>query len=282
MRIGSNLHVTDLSALSNLNKVYQQLNRIALQLSTGLRINRGADDPAGLAAAESLQSELVSTEQASRNTSFARYSLEIADAGMGQSLELLQEIRANVVAAADGTLSDAGRAALQQEVDAALQQIDNIGSNTNFAGRKLLDGSTLTFQLLPDAAENVSLQMPDVSAAALGGLAGTLMDLASGGSANLQNGDLDKAQAILDQAEQQILAARTKNGAFEKYTIESSSTNRDVMQVNLTSALSDIRDTDVAQAMSGLIRTEIFARSLIEVVKTTLQSRTMAIDLLKD
>jgi flagellin len=282
MRIGSNLHVTDLSALSNLNKVYQQLNRIALQLSTGLRINRGADDPAGLAAAESLQSELVSTEQASRNTSFARYSLEIADAGMGQSLELLQEIRANVVAAADGTLSDAGRAALQQEVDAALQQIDNIGSNTNFAGRKLLDGSTLTFQLLPDAAENVSLQMPDVSAAALGGLAGTLMDLASGGSANLQNGDLDKAQAILDQAEQQILAARTKNGAFEKYTIESSSTNRDVMQVNLTSALSDIRDTDVAQAMSGLIRTEILARSLIEVVKTTLQSRTMAIDLLKD
>jgi flagellin len=282
MRIGSNLHVTDLSALSNLNKVYQQLNRIALQLSTGLRINRGADDPAGLAAAESLQSELVSTEQASRNTSFARYSLEIADAGMGQSLELLQEIRANVVAAADGTLSDAGRAALQQEVDAALQQIDNIGSNTNFAGRKLLDGSTLTFQLLPDAAENVSLQMPDVSAAALGGLAGTLMDLASGGSANLQNGDLDKAQAILDQAEQQILAARTKNGAFEKYTIESSSTNRDVMQVNLTTALSDIRDTDVAQAMSGLIRTEIFARSLIEVVKTTLQSRTMAIDLLKD
>jgi hypothetical protein len=84
MRIGTNLHGGDFAALSNLNKVFQKLNTITMQLSTGMQINRGSDDPAGLAAIESLQSELAADEQASRNLSFAHYSMEIADAGMGQ------------------------------------------------------------------------------------------------------------------------------------------------------------------------------------------------------
>jgi len=281
MRISSNLHGGDYSALSNLNKVYQQLTAISLKLSTGKRINQGAYDPAGLAASELLNSELVSIEQASQNASFVRYATAIADAGMGQSLELLRTIRSNVVAAADGSLTDQQRAALQYEVDAALQAINQIGSNTSFAGRKLLDGSTLKVQLSADPSSTVSLEMPNITAADLGGSAGHLIDLASGGSANLQDGDLEKAQAILDQAELQILNARAKNGAFEKYSLETAAANLDSMQVNLTSTLSDIRDTDMAQATSELIRTQILAHSLIGVLKSTLENRNLMLELLK-
>ncbi|MBN2581346.1 MAG: flagellin [Pirellulales bacterium] len=281
MRIGSNLSGADLSALANLNQVFQQLTAISAQLSTGRRINRGSDDPAGLLAVESLRSELASMEQASRNAAHAQSSLDRADAGMGQSLELLRTIRGNVTAAADGTLTDAQRAALQAEVDAALQEIDRIGANTNFNGQKLLDGGALQFQISSDLSETVSLQMPDVSAVALGGAAGNLSDLASGGTANLVNGDRQQAQAILDQAESQLLGARVETAAFEKYTLESASANLDSMQVQLASAASEIGDTDYAQATSAMVRTRILAQSLIGVVKSTLENRSLALELLK-
>ena len=178
-------------------------------------------------------------------------------------------------------MTDQQRAALQQGVDAALKGIDRIGSNTNFAGRKLLDGSSLEIQISPDSNGTVSLQMPNISTAALGGPAGNLNDLASGGSANLQNGDLGQAQKILDQAEKQILNARAKTGALEKYTLDTASASLNSMQVNLTSSLSGIRDTDFAQATSESIRTQILAQSLLKVVKSGLQSRGLVLDLLK-
>jgi flagellin len=281
MRIGSNLHGSDLSALSNLNKIFQQIALATNQISTGMRINSGRDDPAGLAAIESMQSDLAAIDQAARNASIAHYSMAITDAGMGQTFKLMQGIRANVVAAADGALSDAGRAALQLEVDSALQQIDQIGAGANFAGRKLLDGGTLEFQVSPDPGGTVSLQMPKVSSADLGGAAGALSDLASGGSANLQDGDLKQAQAILDQAQLQLLAARANAGSFDKYTLDNAAANLDSMHLSQATSLSDIRDTDFAQATSQLIRTEILARSLFTVVKAGLQNRGMALDLLK-
>ena len=87
MRIGSNLHGADVSALMNLNKIFQQLTLVTKQLSTGMQINRGADDPAGMIAAGSMESELASIQQASHNASIAHHSLAIADTGMDQSLE---------------------------------------------------------------------------------------------------------------------------------------------------------------------------------------------------
>jgi flagellin len=195
---------------------------------------------------------------------------------------MLRTIRSNVVAAADGSLTGDQRAALQREVDAALQALDRLGANTNFAGQKLLDGSTLEFQLSPDADGAVALVMPEISSGTLGGAAGHLIDLASGGSANLETGDCQQALAILDEAEQQVLAARTQNGAFAKYTLETSSATLDATQINLTSALSEIRDTDVAQAMSNLIRTRILAQSLFNVAKFTSAQRGWVLELLKE
>jgi flagellin len=281
MRISTNLHSGDLSALSNLNKVNNQMNKIMLQLATGLRINRGSDDPAGMIAAESLDIQLASTAQAAHNAAFAQYSLEMADAGMSQAMDLMNSIRANIVEAADGNTSDDRRAVLQHGIDAALQRIDIIDSNTNFAGRNLLDGNVLHFQLSSDANAAVSLQMPDISTSALGGSAGKLSDLASGGSANLQTGDLQKAQTILDQAQKQIMNSRANISSFEKYTLGTAAADLNSMQLNLTSALSNVRDADLAESMAGLIRTQLLANVLITVVRTNLKTQSLALDLLK-
>jgi flagellin len=281
MRIGSNLHSSDFAALSSLNKVSQQLSTIMKQISTARRINSGADDPAGLAAVESINSQLLATEQASNNVAYAQSAMAVADAGMGQSLNLLNTIRSDLVAANNGTLSDSQRTALQQETDAALQELDRIGSTTNFAGQKLLDGSTLQFQLSPDLSNTASIQMPNINTGALGGSAGRLSDLGSGGSANLQNGDLQKAQAILDQAQQQIFNARAKTGAFEKDILQISSANLNSMQVNLASSLSTVGDTDMAETMSGLVRSQILAQSLIGVIKANQKNSNLVLNLLK-
>jgi flagellin len=281
MRISTNLHGGDMAALSSLNKVFSQMDKIALQLATGLRINRGSDDPAAMIAAESLDIQLASTAQAAHNAAFAQYSLDIADVGMGQAMDLMTSIRANVVAAADGNTSDAQRAALQQQVDVALKQIDRIGSNTNFAGRKLLDGNVLQFQLSPQANQTVSLQMPDVSTAAMGGSAGKLSDLASGGSANLKTGDLEKAQTILDQAQQQLMNSRANVASFEKNTVQTAEANLNAMQLNITSALSSVRDVDMAESMVNMIRTQFQAKALVGVIRANLNTQSLVLDLLK-
>jgi flagellin-like hook-associated protein FlgL len=280
MRITSNLHGGDLAALSSLNNVYNQMNKIALQLATGLRINRSSDDPAGTIAAESLDIQSAATTQAAHNASFAQYSLDIADSGMGQAANLLDSIRANLATAADASTTNAQRAALQQQVNAALKQIDQIGTNTSFAGRKLLNGSVLQFQLSP-AGKADSLQMPNISTTALGGTVGKLSDLASGGSANLQNGDLQNAQAIIDQAQQQIMNSRANVASFEKYTVETASANLNSMRLNITSALSNVRDTDMAEAVTGLIRTQFLASALVGVVRTNLKTQSLVLDALK-
>jgi flagellin len=281
MRIGSNLSGTDFAAVTNLNKIFQQLTAIGTQLSTGRRINQGSDNPAGQLAIESLQSELAAVEQASRNAAYAQYSLDLADAGIKQSLDLLRTIRGNVVAAGNETLSEKQRAALQTEVDAALKGIDQIGANTSIAGHKLLNGGIPRFQISPDPSQSVSAQMPNINTTTLGGMAGTLSDLASGAIANLQNGDLKKAQVILDQAESQILSAWVETAAFEKYSLGTASESLNSTWLNLTSVESQIGDTDYAQAMSDMVSAQILVKSLIGVMKSTLQNRSLVVELLK-
>ena len=85
-----------------------------------------------------------------------------------------------------------------------------------------ISGGAMTFNFSPDLSRSTMLALPKINATALGGSAGRLSDLASGGSASLTSGNLAGAVGILDGARDQVLEARARAGAFEKYTIESS------------------------------------------------------------
>jgi len=142
-----NTNVSSLIAQNTLARNNNQLQEALTRLSTGIRINVGKDDPAGLIASENLRRDITSTNKAISNSQRANQLIATADSTLGQITNLLNDIRGLVVEAANsGVLSDEQIAANQLQVDSALEAIDRIAQVSTFQGRKLLDGS-LDFQV---------------------------------------------------------------------------------------------------------------------------------------
>jgi flagellin len=132
-----NTNVSSLIAQKNLAKSNVQLQQALTRLSTGLRINSGKDDPAGLIASEMLRSDIVSTQKAVSNTERANQMIATADSAIGQISSLLNDIRALVTEAAnEGALSPDQLAANQLQVDSSLDAINRIAQTTSFQGKK--------------------------------------------------------------------------------------------------------------------------------------------------
>jgi len=275
MRIGSHATGVDLAAQHHLLRAFAQLSLSSERLATMRRINSGADDPAGLIAVEQLEAELAAIEEASYNASRAAGMVHVADSAMAQVGGLLNSIRSNVLAAAGGGLSDAEINAKQIEIDAALDAVNFIGNVTSYGGRKLLDGNSLSFNFSPDLGETSTLSLPHLSASALGGATGRLSDLATGQTASLTSGNLSEAVDILDEAQGQLLQARAEVGAFEKYTIESAQRVLGQMEEQISSAVSLIRDTDVAAETSQLVRSQILAEAAVSTLMLAGQRRSL-------
>jgi flagellin len=137
-----NTNVSSLIAQTTLSRTQDQLQTSLTRLSTGLRINSGKDDPAGLIASENLRRDITSANTAISNSQQAGQLIATADSSLGQISNLLNTIRGLAVQAANsGVLSDDQIAANQLQVDASLDAIDRISKVTTFQGRKLLDGS---------------------------------------------------------------------------------------------------------------------------------------------
>ena len=137
-----NTNVSSLIAQKTLAGSHRTLQESLTRLSTGLRINTGKDDPAGLIASEILRSDIVSVSRAVTNSERANQLIATADSALGQVSSLLNDIRGLVSEAANtGALSDDQIAANQLQVDSSLEAIDRISQTTAFQGRRLLDGS---------------------------------------------------------------------------------------------------------------------------------------------
>ena len=133
---------TALSAQFQLTRNMGALSDTLTRLSTGLRINSGKDDPAGLIASELLKAQITGTNRAITNTQRATGLIATADASLGQISNLLNDIKGLTVEAAQtGTMTEQQLMANQLQVDAAINSIDRIARTTNFGGQKLLDGT---------------------------------------------------------------------------------------------------------------------------------------------
>jgi flagellin len=268
-----------ISSRNALSRSLVEENRILERLATLRRINRGSDDPAGLIAAAELESELLAIETAERNAARADAVLAVADSALDQVGELLNTVESSALAAAGDTASDAEKAAYQQQIDAALEAIDRIGATTSFAGRNLLDGtaSELSFLVSADPAEAASVSLPQVSTGSLGGEAGSLRELVSGGTASVAAGQPATSIEIVRQARSELQSARARAGAFQALTLESSRAVLSESAVQLTSALSSIRDADLAAETSRLVRSQLVSNAAFFSIRTSgLQSRRLA------
>jgi flagellin len=134
------------SASLNLNRNQAALGTAVTRLSSGLRINTAADDPSGLAIAESLQAQVNGFDQGARNVQDATNAAQVAEGALQTTTDILQRIRTLAVEGASDITSTDDRKNLQSEVQQLLLEVNRISQNTNFNGQNLLDGSHAGFQ----------------------------------------------------------------------------------------------------------------------------------------
>jgi len=134
------------SASLNLNRNQAALGTAVTRLSSGLRINTAADDPSGLAIAESLQAQVNGFDQGARNVQDATNAAQVAEGALQTTTDILQRVRTLAVEGASDITSTDDRKNLQSEVQQLLLEVNRISQNTNFNGQNLLDGSHAGFQ----------------------------------------------------------------------------------------------------------------------------------------
>lgn len=187
-----NTNVSSLQAQINLSRNNQDLQTALTRLSTGLRINSGKDDPAGLIASETLRSDIAATEVGIANSEVASQMIATADSALGQVSSLLIDIQSLVNEAANsGTMSAAQIEANQLQIDSSLQAIDRIGQSTKFQGNNLLDGS-LSF--ITESVDTSSISSVQIDQANFGtnptiGVSVELLAQATMGALTYQSGE---------------------------------------------------------------------------------------------
>jgi len=139
MRINHNIQA--LNAYRNLSRNSTDMSKHLERLSSGLRINRAADDAAGLAISEKMRSQIRGLDMADRNTMDGISLIQTAEGALGTTHEILQRMRELAVQSANGTLEDQDRSAIQSEIDQLTQELDRIARTTQFNSKSLLRGS---------------------------------------------------------------------------------------------------------------------------------------------
>ncbi len=161
MALTINTNVASLNAQRNLTRSQGLLNQSLERLSTGLRINSAKDDAAGLAISERFTTQIRGLNQAVRNANDGISLAQTAEGALSELTNNLQRIRELAVQSANATNSASDRAALDQEVQQRLAEIDRTAIQTSFNGKKVLDGSfgTAAFQVGANVGETISLTL---------------------------------------------------------------------------------------------------------------------------
>ena len=195
MAITVNTNVTALNAQRNLNKTNNALNVSMQRLSTGNRINSAKDDAAGMQISNRLGAQISGLGVAMKNANDGISIAQTAEGAMQESTNILNKMRDLALQSANGSNSDADRAAIQKEVNSLQNEMTRIAETTTFGGQKLIDGSfgTKGFQVGSEANETIDITLGDMKANALGTNRSTLSS-AAGDKAGL-GGYTDPATA---------------------------------------------------------------------------------------
>lgn len=245
-----NTNVPSLVAQSRLQNSNQDLQTALTRLSTGLRINTGADDPAGLIASEALRSEITSLGKAVSNTRRASQIISTADSGLGQVSNLLNDIRGLVVEAANsGGLSAEEIAANQLQIDSSLEAINRISQSTTFQGSKLLDG---TLDFVSTARSVASVRDINIDQANLGAVGQISADVVIDSAAT---------QAAITAATGGFTAAANATATFV--------TGTDSITITAATAGSDFNDVQV-QFVDDTTAGDVAASASFDTAQRTL------------
>ena len=251
MRINNNIMA--LNAYRNLNNTDTQLGKSLEKLSSGYRINRAADDAAGLVISQNLRAQISGLTVATRNAQDGISVVQTAEGALNQVASMLQRMRDLAVQASNTGSTDAtAAAAAQQEINALAAEITRVSQQTKFGSNTLLDGSFVAvFQIGANAGEYITVSLgTSLNASALG-VSG--LGVATVGSAST-------ALTAIDAAINTVSTTRASLGAFQN-RFESLVQSLQVAVENLTASESRIRDTDMASEMSTYTKDQILEQA---------------------
>ncbi len=231
-----------------------ELSTVMERLSSGYRINKAADDAAGLAISEKLRSQIRGLTQAARNAQDGISVVQTAESALGETGNLLQRLRELAVQGSNDTLTSSDRSNIQMEINQLLQEIDRFSGTTEFNTHKLLSGSfassAISLQVGANQNQIIAFTITTATATSLGvsGIA-----VSTQASANAAIASLDAAISI-------VSSERAKLGAVQN-RLERTISNLNSQAENLTASESRIRDADVAKEAINLTRLQILQQA---------------------
>ena len=249
MRIQNNITAVNSHRQYGINN--NKISKNVEKLSSGFRINRAGDDAAGLAISEKMRSQVRGLYMASKNSQDAISLVQVAEGGMQTIQDILQRMRELAVQSASDTNTSSDRDALQKEVNALIEEVDDIAKTTEFNTMVLLDG-TFSGKLVQAGAnkgQTMSISITSVSANGLG------VDVLTGAGIKTQTAASD-AIGTIDLALGKVSDFRADLGAYQN-RLEYKIQNLDNAAENMQAAESRIRDADMAKMMTEFTKNNI-------------------------
>ncbi|HEY1462897.1 MAG TPA: flagellin [Terriglobales bacterium] len=267
-------NISSLSAQNQLQLTQASLSKTLQQLSSGSRINSGADDAAGLAIADGLNANVTALTQSTRNATDGVGMLQVADGALSQITSLLNRAVTLATESSTGTVSDSQRTALDAEFTSIKTEINTIGQKTTYNGQAIFGAAANLTVYMSDSSSagttSVSVTIGQVDAGHLGAVSVSADALDTAAHAQTAIGDINSAIAA-------VASLRGTLGASSNQLQAASSVMSNQIQ-NLTSAEDGIRSADIGQASSDLSKFTILQQTGIDALQ---QSNNMEQSVLK-
>ncbi|MGG1614561.1 flagellin [Paenibacillus sp. FSL K6-2441] len=276
MRINHNISSYNTQRQLSFNNTQQ--GKSLEKLSSGYRINRAADDAAGLAISEKMRNQIRGLEQASRNALDGISLIQTAEGALNETHAMLQRMAELYVQGANEVLTTTDAAKIDAEINQLTQQIGSIAQQTQFNTKKLLDGSTssVIFQVGANGGETITLNLQAALATSLD-IAG-LTSLSSNPTA--MNSTAAANLASVQAAINSISAIRSDLGAVQN-RLEHTINNLGTTSENLQAAESRIRDVDMAKEMSEFTKNNILQQAATAMLAQANQQPQGVLQLLR-
>ena len=276
-------NVEAMNATRNLQANTAKISASMEKLSSGYRINRAADDAAGLAISEKMRGQIGGLAQAQRNAQDAISLVQTGEGALNEVHSMLQRMRDLKVQYLNDTLDSDDKDAIVSEAKALSDEISDIRSKTSFNGIKLLDGSnpSISFQVGANTGDTVTATTTDINGASgVGTNLGGLQTAAAGNAAAAKTAWEAISIDDLDTAITNISAVRSGFGATQN-RLEHRLTNLSTYQENLVASESRIRDVDMADEMVNFTKLGILQQAGTAMLAQANQSPQSVLSLLR-
>jgi flagellin len=260
---------------------YGSVDKNVEKLSSGMRINRGGDDPAGLAVSEKMRTQIHGLRQAARNIEDATSFIQTTEGYLQESQDVIQRIRELAIQSSNGIYTPEDRMQIQVEVSSLLNEVDRVATTAQFNGMNMLTGAfadpaaggtptgSMWFHLGPNANQRVVAYVGTMTGAGLG-IADVSISTPEAANASI---------AKLDNALTRISKQRADLGAYQS-RMEKAVAGVMSAYENTMASESRIRDTDMAEEMVDYVKNQILVRTGVAMLAQANMKSASVLDLL--